>query len=69
MSDVPDPNKSSSAERRPTSAPFGDASSEPASDEVLHCLLCGGPMVGHHCHLQCVNCGYTEDCTDLFRAD
>lgn len=33
------------------------------------CTLCGGGMLGVHCKLICSNCGYREDCSDLFRAD
>ena len=30
------------------------------------CILCGGSMYGVHCKLICANCGYREDCSDLF---
>jgi hypothetical protein len=30
------------------------------------CLLCGAAMYGVHCKLICPNCGYREDCSDLF---
>jgi hypothetical protein len=33
------------------------------------CALCGSGMIGVHCKLICSNCGYREDCSDLFRAD
>jgi hypothetical protein len=26
-------------------------------------------MIGVHCKLRCDNCGYVEDCSDLFPAD
>lgn len=32
------------------------------------CTLCGCPMYGVHCKMNCPNCGYREDCSDLFRA-
>ena len=33
---------------------------------ACECLLCGGPMFGVHCKVICPNCGYREDCSDLF---
>ncbi len=30
------------------------------------CVLCGTPMLGVHCKRICPNCGYREDCSDLF---
>lgn len=30
------------------------------------CPLCGGDLAGLHCKLVCRNCGYREDCSDLF---
>lgn len=30
------------------------------------CLICNSPMFGIHCKLVCPNCGYREDCGDLF---
>lgn len=30
------------------------------------CPICGGVMEGMHCKLMCRNCGYKEDCSDLF---
>jgi hypothetical protein len=36
--------------------------SEPAST----CPICGGALLGAHCKLICRNCGYREDCSDLF---
>lgn len=30
------------------------------------CPICGAPLVGVHCKLMCENCGYREDCSDLF---
>lgn len=32
----------------------------------MQCPCCGGPMAGLHCKLICANCGYREDCSDLF---
>lgn len=40
-------------------------SPEPTSRE-FSCTLCGAEMVGVHCKLICPNCGYREDCSDLF---
>jgi hypothetical protein len=31
------------------------------------CPICGAPLFGVHCKLICPNCGYREDCSDLFR--
>lgn len=39
-----------------------------AAEDAFSCTLCGSPMVGVHCKLLCSNCGYREDCSDLFRA-
>jgi len=36
-------------------------------EEAFLCPLCGAAMFGIHCKLKCPNCGYMEDCTDLFR--
>jgi len=30
------------------------------------CLFCQTPMTGVHCKQICPNCGYREDCSDLF---
>jgi hypothetical protein len=30
------------------------------------CPVCGAALSGRHCKLVCLNCGYTEDCSDLF---
>jgi hypothetical protein len=30
------------------------------------CPICGTEMFGAHCKLICRNCGYREDCSDLF---
>jgi len=31
------------------------------------CPICGSELGGVHCKLICPNCGYREDCSDLFR--
>lgn len=31
------------------------------------CPICEGPLEGAHCKLMCRNCGYREDCSDLFQ--
>ncbi len=41
----------------------GERSEGPAG---FTCLLCDAPMFGAHCKLHCPNCGYREDCSDLF---
>lgn len=33
------------------------------------CLICGAAMLGVQCKLICPNCGYREDCSDLFRVE
>lgn len=33
------------------------------------CPICGGELIGTHCKLVCRNCGYREDCSDLFGFD
>jgi rubrerythrin len=56
---------------RPSDARPADqqvAPRETVSGEVPTCPLCGGLLSGRHCNLVCPNCGYTEDCTDLFPA-
>jgi hypothetical protein len=37
------------------------------SQQTYGCPLCGAEMHrAPHCRLRCDNCGYTEDCSDLF---
>jgi hypothetical protein len=31
--------------------------------------VASGPMLGVHCKLICSNCGYREDCSDIFPVD
>ena len=31
-----------------------------------NCVICGAEMYGAQCKLICPNCGYSEDCSDLF---
>lgn len=33
------------------------------------CPICGGALTGVHCKMICANCGYREDCSDIFRTD
>lgn len=42
------------------------ASETPPGSNSRVCLLCGAAMYGVHCKLICPNCGYREDCSDLF---
>jgi hypothetical protein len=28
------------------------------------CEICGSRMVERHCKVQCLNCGFTRDCSD-----
>jgi hypothetical protein len=39
-----------------------------ATNAAAICPICGGPLLGIHCKLVCENCGYREDCSDLFPA-
>jgi hypothetical protein len=39
-----------------------------AASDASTCPLCGASLAGRHCCLVCPDCGYTEDCTDLFPA-
>jgi len=42
---------------------------EPSSSvPAWQCPVCGTRMEGYHCKLTCRNCGYQEDCSDLFQA-
>ena len=35
---------------------------------VRRCPICGDAMAAYHCKWTCRNCGYQEDCSDLFEA-
>ncbi len=48
----------------PPAAPPRPTPPAPAADA---CPICGGPLLGMQCKLICENCGYREDCSDLFR--
>jgi hypothetical protein len=39
---------------------------QPDLDQVEDCPLCDGPRYGVHCKVICENCGYREDCSDIF---
>lgn len=43
-----------------------DAPANAASVGSQDCPRCAGRLRGAHCKLVCDNCGYREDCTDLF---
>lgn len=50
-------------------APAGDPLSDSASSTAPAapaCPLCETTLYGTHCKLICPNCGYREDCSDLF---
>ena len=51
--------------RRAARESSATANSTPAPDNL--CLFCSGPMFAVQCKLICTNCGYREDCSDLFR--
>ncbi len=42
------------------------ASQPPANPPPDACPICGEALLGVHCKLICRNCGYREDCSDLF---
>ncbi len=44
------------------------AADKPPPPQPSTCPLCGTALAGRHCKLICPNCGYTEDCSDLFPA-
>lgn len=52
------------ADRSPGSGP--ESTGGDALLKKLICPICGSMMVGLHCKLICENCGYREDCSDLF---
>lgn len=56
---------SRAGENQPSRALTGPA---PVEKVVNHCFFCGTPTYGVHCKVNCPNCGYREDCSDLFRA-
>lgn len=33
---------------------------------IFLCIICGHAQEAHHCKLECRNCGYIEDCSDIF---
>ncbi len=39
------------------------------TDGTLECIVCGALMIRVQCKAMCPNCGYQEDCDDLFRAN
>lgn len=51
-------------------SPGGGACTPPDNSrddaERERCILCGEAMYGVHCKRICPNCGYREDCSDLF---
>lgn len=56
----PAPSTSGGGEPGPADAPEAGQPQDP-------CPICGAPLFGVHCKLICPNCGYREDCSDLFR--
>ncbi len=49
-----------------TIGPGADTSGSNSAPRPYGCILCGAQMYGVHCKLICPNCGYREDCSDLF---
>lgn len=46
-----------------------DSPGVPSRGAASVCLLCGAPTYGVHCKQICPNCGYREDCSDIFPID
>lgn len=63
MSEGPKPPPEHDQPDRPS--PPAPGRESPGCDAAV-CPICGGPLVGVHCKLLCENCGYREDCSDLF---
>lgn len=53
--------------RSPQAARVAPAAAADAGRSAFTCLMCSSAMFGVHCKLICRNCGYREDCSDLFR--
>lgn len=66
-SDQPGPNLTDSDAPPPAAAPLEPSPLDPDRFQFT-CTLCGAAMYGVHCKMNCPNCGYREDCSDLFRA-
>ncbi len=49
---------------RPPSLYGGELVGGPVLRETVFCDICGSPMIGVHCKLRCVECGYSRDCSD-----
>ncbi len=58
---IPPPNPPEDPARSPASR---DASVPPAEQDL--CPICGTPLFSLHCKRLRRNCGYREDCSDLF---
>lgn len=75
-SDKPDRPNRRSAEDPDRDAPDGEERQQPPRRESrpnsrpvndpLHCPICEAELYGLHCKRICANCGYREDCSDLF---
>jgi len=65
----PADGSSTPRERRrdePAAAAGGDTRREASPPERDACPLCGTALFALHCKRICRNCGYREDCSDLF---
>lgn len=66
----PEASPSCPAPQRPAESPPPGGVPGPARRgselQKLVCPICGALMIGVHCKLICENCGYREDCSDLF---
>lgn len=64
-----EPHSKRSADGSQDAAETNASPRRPSEDNDLQtCCLCGGEMTGVHCKMICSNCGYREDCSDLFPA-
>jgi hypothetical protein len=61
-----DPDSHTRAEI-PASVRAGAPRADVATDEP-RCIVCQSAMYEVHCKRICPNCGYCEDCSDLFPA-
>lgn len=65
---MPTPPAEKLPEHTQSSSPPQNANAA-APQPARTCLFCGAVTFGVHCKVICPNCGYREDCSDLFRAE
>jgi hypothetical protein len=64
---TPQPPREPSSTGDPPPASRGPGSTGEPPPASSSCPICGTALYGVHCKLNCPNCGYREDCSDLFR--